>query len=151
MWVADHFYLISQGSVKLQLVTLVWNSVNHLINFHANLFLIWEFVFNTYFSCDIVCKSCVAYRFFFTRQGHRGASRCHQRRPGTRHRGAAPQRAGARARTRAGALPSWESHQPSYAWSANRYRIIICPCVLQSLDETYRKALNPYGKATDTL
>jgi hypothetical protein len=40
---------------------------------------------------------------------------------GTRHRGAAPQRAGARARTRAGALPSWESHQPSYARSAVGY------------------------------
>jgi len=34
---------------------------------------------------------------FFTRQDHRGARRCHQRRPGTRRRGAAPQRAGARA------------------------------------------------------
>ena len=43
---------------------------------------------------------------------------------GTRHRGAAPQRAGARARTRAGALPSWESHQPSYARSATSYELI---------------------------
>jgi len=78
MWVADHFYLISHGSVKLQLVTPVWNSVNHLINFHANLFLIWEFVFNTYFSCDIVCKSCVAYRFFSlgkATEGPAGATR----------------------------------------------------------------------------
>ena len=43
---------------------------------------------------------------------------------GTRHRGAAPQRAGARARTRAGALPSWESHQPSYARSARDHSLI---------------------------